>query len=97
MKRRKIEETERDGERKREERVKMCVRRARVLREPLIGGFMAREFTGRDAMDTGLRAWTGGLKVKGGVKLWEGETMVSGMWVGGGDDSEGLGVVYGGE
>ena len=84
------------------------VKRAAGLEtEPLMGGFLGRELQGRDILagQTGVTAWVRGLRKKGSVRLWpevsEEACTVSGMWDGGhgggGGDTAGLGLVYGGE
>lgn len=84
------------------------VKRAPVAEAPLLGGLLASEVDGtagppaRGAPRRGeavVRAWAGGLKGKGVVKLWpsvaDDEGQLTALWVGGSDERTGLGVAYG--
>ncbi|KAK4240278.1 hypothetical protein C8A03DRAFT_31580 [Achaetomium macrosporum] len=103
VKRRAIEEKEDAQRREKLQRQANSVKRTPVRKVPLMGGLLAREIgeVGGSTVpgaETLGRAWAGGLRAKGGVKLWpqypDNCGMVSSMWVGGSDELE-LGIVYG--
>jgi hypothetical protein len=108
VKRRAEEESEDAVRKERLRRHARRVRRAPVREAPLLGGLMAREAgevggasaaRGEFGGETLVRAWAGGLREKGRVKLWPGRDdaagMVSAMWIGGSDERSALGVAYG--
>jgi hypothetical protein len=103
VKRRAIEEKEDAQRREKLQRQAKKVKRARVRDVALMGGLLAREIgevgcgvlPGAENLG---RAWTAGLRAKGGVKLWpdypDNCGMISSMWVGSSSEP-GLGIVYG--
>ncbi|AEO61879.1 hypothetical protein MYCTH_2070868 [Thermothelomyces thermophilus ATCC 42464] len=108
VKRRAAEQAEEEKRRARLRRDAQKVRRARVETVPLMGGLLARE-TGMSRRGDGVgsgdevvaRAWAGSLAEKGEVRLWPSVGVgldyrtVSAMWVGGGVEDDGLGIVCG--
>ena len=86
------------------------LKRAKILGDPLLGGFLEREtaqhgpvvHNGRDD-DTVIKSWARGLNDKGKVDLWPDLIQngimigtISHLWVGGSDPRTGLGVTYAG-
>ncbi|KAM0335196.1 hypothetical protein ACHAQA_000238 [Verticillium albo-atrum] len=100
VKRRKTEGQRAAFRHERAESIKRHVKRARVLREPLLGGFLNRELGigGPDA-DVPAAAWVAGLNSHSHVKFVtesrkRREPNLGCFWIGGEDERTGLGVAY---
>ncbi|KAK0704994.1 hypothetical protein B0H67DRAFT_592888 [Lasiosphaeris hirsuta] len=99
VKRRQLEGHEALAKRERvERRAAGRVKRARIL-EALTGGSLSRE-AGKLNRDVVVAAWADGVREKGCVNLFPGVaeggcSCLSSMYVHGGDEKSGLGVVYG--
>ncbi|KAK3343780.1 hypothetical protein B0T25DRAFT_615085 [Lasiosphaeria hispida] len=100
VKRRQLEGREALAKRERvERRAAGRVKRARVLEEALTGGFLSRE-AGKLSREVVATLWVDGVREKGCVNLFPGVaegggSCLSSMYVHGGDEKSGLGVVYG--
>lgn len=98
VKKRKIEELKADDTRKRHDQTKDLIKRASVLRNPVTGGRLLREF-GRADPELPVESWTSGLRDKGGIDFAPNagpndHRMVTRMCIDGADTRSGLGVVY---
>ncbi|ESA43640.1 hypothetical protein NCU01679 [Neurospora crassa OR74A] len=111
VKRRRLLEEKKRVEEEKEKRLLAFPRklkRAKILEDPLLGGFLERETTQHRPVvhnggddDTVIKSWARGLTDKGKVDLWPDLIQngimigtISHLWVGGSDSRTGLGVTY---
>lgn len=96
VKKRKIEEQKAERARKRQEKTKDLIKRASVLRNPITGGRLVREFGVVDR-ELPVESWTAGLRDKGGISFdmrRNDRHIIKHMIVNGDDTRSGMGVVY---
>ncbi|KAJ0124902.1 myocyte-specific enhancer factor 2d [Diaporthe amygdali] len=99
VKKRKAEKAQAQQKRKRQEKLKGCIKRSSLLAHPLAGGRLAREFGVVDP-ELPVESWTAGLRQRGEVSFWPGQEQspdapnISCLLVEGGDEEAGLGMVY---
>lgn len=101
VKKRKAEKAQAQQKRKRQEKLKGCIKRSGLLAHPLTGARLAREF-GRVYPELPVESWCAGLRQKGEVSFWPGQEQnphapsISCLVVEGGDEAAGLGMAYAG-
>ncbi|POS77779.1 hypothetical protein DHEL01_v203825 [Diaporthe helianthi] len=99
VKKRKAEKAQAQQKRKRQEKLKGCIKRSAVLAHPLAGGRLLRE-SGVVDPETPVEGWTAGLRQKGEVSFLPGREhqpdapSISCLLVEGGDEAAGLGMTY---
>lgn len=98
---RKAKKVEAQQKRKREEKLKWCLKRSSLLSDPLTGGRLLREFGVVDP-EMPVESWTAGLRQRGEVSFLPGQERdpdapgISCLLVEGGDEAAGVGMVYAG-
>ncbi|KAG8164367.1 hypothetical protein KVR01_006285 [Diaporthe batatas] len=99
VKKRKAEKAQAQQKRKRQDKLKGCIKPSAVLAHPLVGGRLRREFGVVD-YETPVESWAAGLRQKGEVSFLPGRERqpdppsISCLLVEGGDEAAGLGMAY---
>ncbi|KAI3398774.1 hypothetical protein diail_8641 [Diaporthe ilicicola] len=99
VKKRKAEKAQAQQKRKRQDKLKACIKRSSLLAHPLTGGRLARELGVVDP-ELPVESWLAALCHKGEVSFWPGQEQnpdapsISCLLVEGGDEADGLGMAY---